>query len=189
MRYWRWAHYLGGARCPGLPYLCFMYVDHVWPDLDLEPSLISTIYSISALPYILGAFGVSFGPKLIILRSRQATARNLKAPILTFDLTLTWHVTSFGKFRGCFRIVSSRAFERRVARLSAAIRSRVMTWARLTPPPPSASRGWRNTPATAGLNYVRPSWNTFLLAVRPRTSFCLHIITDKSKNKIGQNGI
>ena len=62
-------------------------------------------------------------------------ARNLKAPILTFDLTLTWHVTSFGKFRGCFRIVSSRAFERRIVRLSAAIRSRVMTWGRLTPPP------------------------------------------------------
>ena len=65
-----------------------------------------------------------------------STARNLKAPILTFDLTLTWHVTSFGKFRGCFKIVSSRAFERRIVRLSAAIRSRVMTWGRLTPPPP-----------------------------------------------------
>ena len=64
-----------------------------------------------------------------------STARNLKAPILTFDLTLTWHVTSFGKFRGCFRIVSSRAFERRIGRLSAAIRSRVMTWGRLTPLP------------------------------------------------------
>ena len=69
-----------------------------------------------------------------------STACNLKAPILTFDLTLTWHVTSFGKFRGCFRIVSSRAFERRIVRLSAAIRSRVMTWGRLTPPPPSKSR-------------------------------------------------
>ena len=45
-------------------------------------------------------------------------------------------MTSFGKFRGCFRIVSSRAFKRRIVRLSAAIRSRVMTWGRLTPPPP-----------------------------------------------------
>ena len=69
-----------------------------------------------------------------------STARNLKAPILTFDLTLTWHVTSFGKFRGCFMIVTSRAFKRRIVRLSAAIRSRVMTWGRLTPPPPSKSR-------------------------------------------------
>ena len=68
-------------------------------------------------------------------------ARNLKAPILTFDLTLTWHVTSFGKFRECIRIVLSRAFERRVARLSAAIRSRVMTWGRLTPPPPQQVAG------------------------------------------------
>ena len=64
-----------------------------------------------------------------------STTRNLKAPILNLDLTLTWHVTSFGKFRGCFRIVSSRAFERRIARLTAAIHSRVMTRGRLTPPP------------------------------------------------------
>ena len=44
-------------------------------------------------------------------------------------------MTSFGKFRGYFRIVSSRAFKRRIVRLSAAIRSRVMTWGRLTPLP------------------------------------------------------
>ena len=68
-------------------------------------------------------------------------ARNLKAPILTFDLTLTWHVTSFGKFRGCFMIVSSRAYERRIVRLSAAIRSRVMTWGRLTPLPQQVAGG------------------------------------------------
>ena len=63
-----------------------------------------------------------------------STARNPKAPSLTFDLTLTWHVTSFGKFRGCFRIVSSRAFERHIGRLSEAVCSRVMTWGLLTPP-------------------------------------------------------
>ena len=49
-------------------------------------------------------------------------------------------MTSFGKFRGYFRIISLRAFEHRVARFSAAIRSRVMMWGRLTPPPPSKSR-------------------------------------------------
>ena len=130
--------------------MCFMYGDLLWPDLDLEPSLVSSIYSISTLPYILGVFGISFGPKKD--NFEVSTTRNLKAPILTFDLILTWHVTSFGNFWWCFRNVSSRAFERRVARLSAAIRSRVMTWGRLTPPPPPpASRGWRNTPATAGL--------------------------------------
>ena len=75
----------------------------------------------------------------------------VKAPILTFDLTLTCHVTSFGKFRGCCMVVSSRALQCRVVRLSAAIHSRVTTWGRLTPPPPPVSRGWRNTPATAGL--------------------------------------
>ena len=125
----------------------------LWPDLDLEPSLISNIYSISVLPYIsgVGTRG-KFWPKTD--NFEVSTARKLKAPILTFDLTLTWHVTSFGKFRGWFRIVSSRAFERRIVRLSAAIRSRVMTWGRLTPPPPPASRRWRSTPANAGL--IRP---------------------------------
>ena len=61
-------------------------------------------------------------------------ARNLKAPISTFDLTFTRHVASFRKFMGCFRIVSSRDLERRVVRLSAAICLRVMTWGHLTPP-------------------------------------------------------
>ena len=127
-------------------YLCFMYGDLLWPDLDLEPSLISNIYSISVLPYILGILEVRFGPKLIILRSLRLVKRKLRFWLLTWP----WpDVTSFGKFRGCFRIVSLRVFERRIGRLSAAIRSWVMTWGRLTPP--SASRGWRNTPANAGL--------------------------------------
>ena len=97
-----------------------------------------------------------------------STARNLKAPILTFDLTLTWHVTSFGKFRGCFRIDSSRAFERRIVRPSAAIRSRVMTWGRLTPPPPPppASRGWRSTPANDGLNRQLLESRAFVFGTR-----------------------
>ena len=29
-----------------------------------------------------------------------------------------------------------------------------MTWGRLTPPPPPASRGWRSTPANAGLSVI-----------------------------------
>ena len=82
-----------------------------------------------------------------------STARNLKAPISTFDLTLTWHVTSFEKFRGWFRIVSSRAFERRLARLCGHSFASydVGAFRRLTSSPSPASRGWRNIPATAGL--------------------------------------
>ena len=119
----------------------------LWPDLDLEPSLnIKHLLNQRLALYFRSTRG-KFWPKTD--NFEVSMARNLKAPILTFDLTLTWHVTSFGKFRGCFRIVSSRAFERRIVRLSAAIRSRVMTWGRLTPPP--ASRGWRSTPANAGL--------------------------------------
>ena len=121
----------------------------LWPDLDLEPSLISNIYSISVLPYISGVLEVSFGPKLIILRYLRLVTWKPRFWLLTWPWPA--HVTSFGKFRGCFRIVSLRAFERRIVRLSAAIRSRVMTWGRLTPPPPPASRGWRSTPANAGL--------------------------------------
>ena len=102
-----------------------------------------------------------------------STARNLKAPILTFDLTLTWHVTSFGKFRGCFRIVSWRAFKRRIVRLSATIRSRVMTWGRLTPPPPPppASRGWRSTPANAGLRSKRVEFQKMFTILTEKNSF------------------
>ena len=37
-----------------------------------------------------------------------------------------------------------------------------MTWGRLTPPPPSASRGWRNTPANAGLRWGLEISLTFL---------------------------
>ena len=33
-----------------------------------------------------------------------STTHNLKDPDVTFELTLTWHVTSFWKFRRCFRI-------------------------------------------------------------------------------------
>ena len=136
---------------PHLWYLCFMYGDLLWPDFDLEPSLLSKIYWISTLPYILWVFGVSFGPKLIILRFLRLITwkpRFWLWPDLDLTRGLIWNIM------GCFRIVSSRAFERRIARLSAAIRSRVMTWGRLTPPP-LASRGWRNTPATAGLNLTQ----------------------------------
>ena len=123
---------------PHLWYLYFRYGELLWPDLDLESSLVSNIYSTSDqyLALYFRSIQSKFWPKTD--NFEVCMARNLKVPNLTFDLT--WNVTSFGKFRGCFRIVSSRAFESRVARLSVAIPSRVMTWGRLTPPPPSKSR-------------------------------------------------
>ena len=137
--------------------VCVMYGDLLWPDGDLlwpwtELSIKHLLNQYLVIYF--RSIRSKFWPKTD--NFEVSTARNLKAPILIFDLTLTWHVTSFGKCRRYFRIVSSRAFERRVARLSAAILSRVMTWGRLTPPPPSPpeSRGWRNTPATAGLKAV-----------------------------------
>ena len=95
-----------------------------------------------------------------------STARNLKAPILTFDLTLTWHVTSFGKFRGCFRIVSSRAFERRIVRLSAAIRSRVMTWGRLTPLPSKSRVAKYPSKCRVNMGKMIQIWATFSRLVK-----------------------
>ena len=99
-----------------------------WPDLSIKHLLNQN------LPPFLRSIWRKFWPKTDDFE--VSTARNLKAPILTFGMTLTWHGTSFGKFRGCISTISSRAFERRVVRLSAAIRSRVMMWGRLTPPPP-----------------------------------------------------
>ena len=130
-------------------YVWWPFVTWSWPWTEL--SIKHLLYQYLALYF--RSIWSKFCPKTD--NFEVSTARNLKAPILTFDLTLTWHVTSFGKFRGCFRIVSSRAFERRVARLSAAIRSRVMTWGRLTPPPPSKSRVAKY-PSNCGVNITLP---------------------------------
>ena len=100
--------------------LCDMSVTWSWP----LPELSIKHYSISTFAYCLGVLGASFGQQMIFMRSLRSVT--WKPSLLTFGLT--WHVTSFGKFRGCFRIVSSRGFERRVDRLYAAIRSRVIRW-------------------------------------------------------------
>ena len=84
-----------------------------------------------------------------------STARNLKAQILTIDLTLTWHVTAFGKFRGCFRIGLIESF--RTPHRSSLCGHSFASYdvGAFNFPPPLASRGWRNTPANAGLKVSR----------------------------------
>ena len=121
---------------PHLWYLCFMYGDLLWPDLYLEPSLISNIYSIRVMPYILGVLEVSFGPKLIILRSLRLVTWKPRFWLLTWPWPDTWpHLENLGRALGSsHRDLSNAA--KKIGRLSAAIRSRVMTWGRLTPPPP-----------------------------------------------------
>ena len=52
-----------------------------------------------------------------MLRLRSLRSATWKHPILTFDLTLTWHVTSILNFRKWFGSVSSRSFECRLVRL------------------------------------------------------------------------
>ena len=71
-------------------YLRFMYDDLLWPDLDPEPSLLSKIYSISTLHYILGVFVVTFGPKLTILWSLRLVAWKLRFWPLTWLCPDTW---------------------------------------------------------------------------------------------------
>ena len=81
-----------------------------------------------------------------------STARNLKVPILTFGLTLTWHVTSFGKFRGGLESSHRELSKPRRSSLCGHSFASYDVGAFNAPPPPPASRGWRNTPATAGLS-------------------------------------
>ena len=90
--------------------------------LTLTWAKYETISLVSTFAWALGVHMESFGRKMLRLRSlRSAT---WKHPILTFDLTLTWHVTSILNFRKWFRSVSSRSFECRLVRLSTSIRFR-----------------------------------------------------------------
>ena len=76
--------------------------------------------SLVSFAWSLGVHMESFERKMLRLRSlRSAT---WKHPILTFDLTLTWHVTSILSFRKWFGSVSSRSFECLLVRLSTSIR-------------------------------------------------------------------
>ena len=105
-----------------------------------------TISLVSTFDRSLGVHMECFGRKMLRLRSlRSATWVH---PILTFDLTLTWHVNSILNFRKCFESVSSRSFECRLAYLSTAIRFRDSTGE--SDPTPQArwwvqkqSRRWR----------------------------------------------
>ena len=106
-------------------YVLRMVTTDLWPDRHLDPRLVSHIDSSQFLPLCFLSIWSKLWPKTD--NFEVSIARNLKAPILTFNPTLTWHVTLFGKYR-CFRIVSSRACERRVARFSATICSPVMGW-------------------------------------------------------------
>ena len=104
---------------------------------DLTLTLIwakyETISLFSTFAWSLRVHTESFGRKMLRLRSlRSAT---WKHPILTFDLTLTWHVTSILNFRIWFGSVSSRSFECRLVRLSTSIRFWDSTGGRIRPPP------------------------------------------------------
>ena len=115
--------------------------------LTLTWAKYETISLFSTFAWSLGVHMESFGWKMLRLRSlRSAT---WKHPILTFDLTLTWHVTSILNFRKWFGSVSSRSFECRLVRLSTSIRFRDSTGGRIDPRP-QAVVGTETAQAVAG---------------------------------------
>ena len=118
--------------------------------LTLTWAKYETISLVSTFAWSLGVHMESFGRNMLRLRSlRSAT---WKHPILTFDLTLTWHVTSILNFRKWFRSVSSRSFECRLVRLSTSIRFRDSRGGGSDPtPPPPGCGGYRNSPGGGGL--------------------------------------
>ena len=79
-----------------------------------------------------------------MLRLRSLRSATWKHPILTFDPTVTWHVTSILNFRKCFGSFLSRSFECRLVRLSASIRFWDSTWGVGSDPP--GCGGYRNSP-------------------------------------------
>ena len=91
----------------------------IWPWPWPEENMKQFHYSVP-LPgpwkYILESFGRN------MLRLRSLRSATWIHPILTFDLTFTWHVTSFLNFPKWFWSVSSRSFECRLAHLSTAFR-------------------------------------------------------------------
>ena len=107
-----------------------------------------TISLVSTFVWSLGVHMESFGRKMLRLRSLRSST--WKHPILTFDLTLTWHVTWILNFRKWFGSVSSRSFECRLVRLSTSIRFRDSTGG--SDPTPPGCGGYRNSPGGGGLS-------------------------------------
>ena len=119
--------------------------------LTLTWAKYETISLVGTFAWSLGVHMESFERKMLRLRSlRSAT---WKHPILTFDLTLTWHVTSILNFRKWFRSVLSRSFECRLVRLSTSIRFRDSRGVGSDPP---GCGGYRNTPGGGGLTNKGP---------------------------------
>ena len=73
-----------------------------------------------------------------------------KPVVLTFDLTLTWPLTSFCKIFGVLKICLVESFRLPFSRISTTIRSGVRQGGQNLPPPP-AGRVRPNTPAGRGL--------------------------------------
>ena len=108
-----------------------------------------TISLVSTFAWSLGVHVESFGRKMLRLRSlRSAT---WKHSILTFDLTLTWHVTSILKFWKWFGSVSARSFECRLVCLSTSIRFRDSRGGGVGSDPLPGCGGYRNSPGGGGL--------------------------------------
>ena len=102
--------------------------------LTLNWAKYETISLVSTFAWSMGVHMEIFGRKMLRLRSLRSATWN--HPIFTFDLTLTWQVTSILNFRKWFGSVSSRSFGCRLVRLSTSISFRDSTGVGSDPPPP-----------------------------------------------------
>ena len=128
--------------------------------LTLTWAKYETISLVSTFAWSLWVHMESFGRNM--LRLRWLRSATWKHPILTFDLTLTWHVTSILNFRKWFGSVSSRSFECRLVRLSTSIRFRDSRGVGSDPPPPPGCGGYRNSPGGGGLILQRNKLGVFI---------------------------
>ena len=133
--------------------------------LTLTWAKYDTISLVRTFAWSLGVHMESFGRKMLRLRSlRSAT---WKHPILTFDLTLTWHVTSILNFRKWFGSISSRSFE---CISSVSLRPSVFEIAGgggVGSDPPGCG-GYRNSPGGGGLNWTLYILNWMLLVLKSK---------------------
>ena len=113
--------------------------------LTLTWAKYENFHSVRTLAWFLGVHMEIFGAKTA--KFEVSMVRNLHTLSLSFDLTLTSHVTSIFNFSKCFRSVSSRSFECRLAHISKTNRFRDSKGRRIRSP----SRWWvQSSPGGGG---------------------------------------
>ena len=130
----------------------FSYDYFNWDDIDLELylALVSYLHGIFNIPSV--AFWQSLGLQLSLVWSRHLIRR--KESALTFDTTLTRHLTLSRKFKGCIRILSlGPSIAALRFSLPQLLRNLDRGGGDIPLPPQPAEVGWRWRPSTAQADY------------------------------------